>query len=300
DIISEDSNSALQSRLGKLVESRKKINEKIKDLEDKLANTSNSSSNHVNPNPLLKSLPKTFSRDYSSEKNEQKNQSTLMNDGSNSFHNQQKSPLKFDSQQSQYPSKNFATNIQSQSKQSSNLLRTPATNSRTTSTISLNSTSSEFSVNQNDSRHSYPWSRDVQKALRQTFQLKEFRPNQLEAINATLNGNDTFILMPTGGGKSLCYQLPACVNTGKTTGLTFVISPLISLIQDQIDHLLRLGIGAIALSGNQSEAQKEWAYGELYNPNRLAKLVYVTPEMLQRSHKFQGLIKSLHSKKQLA
>ncbi|KAK9081904.1 hypothetical protein Syun_030741 [Stephania yunnanensis] len=85
------------------------------------------------------------------------------------------------------------------------------------------------------SRSDFPWSKKLEANNKKVFGNHSFRPNQREVINATMSGCDVFVLMPTGGGKSLTYQLPALV----CPGITLVVSPLVSLIQDQIMHLLQ-------------------------------------------------------------
>lgn len=142
----------------------------------------------------------------------------------------------------------------------------------------------------------FPWSPEVQKMLKDRFRMKGFRQNQLEAINATLSGQDAFVLMPTGGGKSLCYQLPAVVRTGKTRGVTIVISPLLSLMQDQVAHMKALGIQAIAFNGECSVQYKRQvmnAFGER-SPEHFIELLYITPEMIGKSQAFNNALQKLY------
>jgi bloom syndrome protein len=148
----------------------------------------------------------------------------------------------------------------------------------------------------------FPWSQDVRQSLKDRFRMTSFRHNQLEAINATLSGKDAFVLMPTGGGKSLCYQLPAVVNSGKTKGVTIVISPLISLMQDQVDHLNALNITAVTFNGEMSQVSRRHVlsvFNEAY-PEHYFQLIYVTPEMVNQSNQFNAGLASLFRKKKLA
>lgn len=148
----------------------------------------------------------------------------------------------------------------------------------------------------------FTWSSDVRRALKDRFRMTGFRHNQLEAINATLDGKDAFVLMPTGGGKSLCYQLPAVINSGKTRGVTIVISPLISLMQDQVDHLNALNIIAKPFNGEMKKPAKDMILGAFKerNPEHFVQLLYVTPEMVNKSGAFCSGLMSLHQNKKLA
>ena len=148
----------------------------------------------------------------------------------------------------------------------------------------------------------FPWSKDVKAALKGRFRLNGFRPNQLEAINATLAGKDAFVLMPTGGGKSLCYQLPAIVNSGKTQGVTVVISPLLSLMQDQVDHLQKLKIQALLVNGEVTAEHRRLVMGCLKNsnPQKFCQLLYITPEMINKSQAMINALRDLHQRRKLA
>ena len=127
----------------------------------------------------------------------------------------------------------------------------------------------------------YPWTLETYHRLRHVFGLNSFRSNQLEAVNATLKGKDVFVLMPTGGGKSLCYQLPAIVKSGVTSGTTIVVSPLISLMQDQVEHLLQNNIKASMFSSKGTAEQRRLTFNLFING--LLELVYISPEMINAS-----------------
>src|SRR5882672_1310801 len=89
-------------------------------------------------------------------------------------------------------------------------------------------------------------SSDLRSLLKRTFGYSEFRPLQREIIEATLAGKDVFALLPTGGGKSLCFQLPAL----SRPGLTVVVSPLIALMKDQVDAMQAMGVAATFLNSS--------------------------------------------------
>ncbi len=125
---------------------------------------------------------------------------------------------------------------------------------------------------------------DLQSAL-QKFGLSEFRKGQREVIDHVIAGNDCLCVMPTGGGKSLCYQLPSIVRNG----LTIVISPLIALMKDQVDTLVKRGISATLINSTLSPSEQnhrlERVAGGHYN------LLYVAPERL-RNPNFLDAIRS--------
>ena len=148
----------------------------------------------------------------------------------------------------------------------------------------------------------YKWSKDVSKALRARFHLSAFRPNQLEAINATLDGKDTFVLMPTGGGKSLCYQLPSIVSSGHTQGVTVVFSPLLSLMQDQVSHLQQLKIQAFLVNSEVTLEHRRLVVDTLKDPQveKYIQLLYITPEMISKSKLMLEAFRDLYQRRKFA
>ncbi|XP_041965715.1 Bloom syndrome protein homolog isoform X2 [Alosa sapidissima] len=143
---------------------------------------------------------------------------------------------------------------------------------------------------------SFPHSAEMMKIFHKRFGLHQFRFNQLEAINASLLGQDTFVLMPTGGGKSLCYQLPACVSSG----VTVVISPLRSLIVDQLQKLTTLGIPASSLSGDKKDSEVNRIYMQLSKKDPVIKLLYATPEKVSASGRMISALQNLFERSLLS
>src|ERR1043165_2040589 len=100
--------------------------------------------------------------------------------------------------------------------------------------------------------NTYPTEK-LHQALHHFFGYNEFRHSQLDIIQNVLHSKDTLAIMPTGGGKSICYQLPAVL----LPGITIVISPLIALMKDQVDALTANGIHAAYLNSSQSAAEQQ-------------------------------------------
>lgn len=116
--------------------------------------------------------------------------------------------------------------------------------------------------------------KDPQPILEQVFGYQEFRAGQRKVIDHTLERRDSLVIMPTGGGKSLCYQIPALA----FPGVTLVISPLISLMKDQVDQLTADGVSAACINSTLSKEEVIENYRALHRGD--LKLVYVSPERM--------------------
>jgi len=116
---------------------------------------------------------------------------------------------------------------------------------------------------------------NINDILKKYWGFKSFRPLQEDIIQSVLNGNDTLALLPTGGGKSICFQVPALAKEG----MCLVISPLIALMKDQVENLTQKGIKAIAITSGMHKREIDIAldncvYGDV-------KFLYMSPERLQ-------------------
>src|SRR4051794_16662919 len=115
---------------------------------------------------------------------------------------------------------------------------------------------------------------DLQAGLKKYFGYSEFRPLQEEIIQDALADRDVFALMPTGGGKSICFQLPALLREG----MTIVVSPLIALMKDQVDSLQASGVPATFLNSSLESDEGRRRFRGLHRAEY--KLLYVAPERL--------------------
>src|SRR5918997_5496476 len=125
---------------------------------------------------------------------------------------------------------------------------------------------------------------DARRVLRERFGHEDFKPGQWEPIRAVLDGRDAVVVMPTGSGKSLIYQLPALL----LPGLTVVVSPLIALMKDQQDKLAAQGVDAVAMHSHLNasatrEAHRQIADGE-------GEILYLTPERFKDREFFERLL----------
>lgn len=118
--------------------------------------------------------------------------------------------------------------------------------------------------------------------LKEHFGYEQFRPLQQEIIENVFNGLDSLVIMPTGGGKSVCFQLPALL----LPGLTLVISPLIALMKDQVDYLKSNGIAAAFLNSSQNPQEQQLIFTDILD-NKI-KLLYLAPESLFYLNRFKS------------
>ncbi|ORX52995.1 ATP-dependent DNA helicase [Piromyces finnis] len=137
--------------------------------------------------------------------------------------------------------------------------------------------------------------RSPEYVLKNVFKLKSFRNPQQDIIEYALKKKNLFVLMPTGGGKSLCYQLPAVIDKG----ITLVVSPLIALISNQISILNSLNIPAKSLNSSLKITEKREILDDLHSENPKVKLLYVTPELMATSN-FRNQLINLNKRKLLA
>ncbi|CAM9139161.1 unnamed protein product [Ectocarpus sp. 13 AM-2016] len=136
---------------------------------------------------------------------------------------------------------------------------------------------------------------DIRKEVSDIFGHAKFRTGQEEVIVDAMKGKDVFVLMPTGGGKSLCYQLPACC----CPGLAVVFSPLISLVQDQVAQMRATGVEAAYINSEQDyDSEVRVVMDQLYRLQDYGglKLLYITPEKFCRSPSMNKALQRLHSK----
>lgn len=155
----------------------------------------------------------------------------------------------------------------------------------------------------------FAWDKAALDTLKGVFKCTNgWRPLQREVINCTLSGQDGFVILPTGAGKSVCYQLPAVLalpGSAMGGGITLVVSPLVSLVTDQLMALRKLGIGAATVNSATSTAQAKRIHqramgqdddgdGDGASSQPPLRLLYVTPEKIAKSKRFLSRLQKIH------
>ncbi|KAG4189528.1 hypothetical protein ERO13_A08G228200v2 [Gossypium hirsutum] len=150
--------------------------------------------------------------------------------------------------------------------------------------------SAPTNVQAEDWSRSFDWDSQAEDIRFNVFGISSYRPNQREIINAVMSGRDVLVIMAAGGGKSLCYQLPAILRQG----IALVVSPLLSLIQDQVMGLVASGIPAHMLTSTTSKEDEKFIYKALEEGEEDLKLLYVTPEKVSKSKRFMSKLEKCH------
>ncbi|KAL0312300.1 UNVERIFIED_CONTAM: ATP-dependent DNA helicase Q-like 2 [Sesamum radiatum] len=136
----------------------------------------------------------------------------------------------------------------------------------------------------------FEWDTEADDVRFNVFGISSYRANQREIINAIMSGRDVLVIMAAGGGKSLCYQLPAVLRKG----VALVVSPLLSLIQDQVMGLAALGIRACMLTSTTNKEDEKFIYKALEKGEGELKILYVTPEKISKSKRFMSKLEKCH------
>lgn len=123
----------------------------------------------------------------------------------------------------------------------------------------------------------------AQELLKKIWGHDAFRGNQLAIIESVLEGNDVLALMPTGGGKSICFQIPALMRKG----VCLVVTPLIALMKDQVEQLIRRNISAAAIHTGLSRQEVDDIMDQVYKGE--IRFLYISPERLE-SKRFRGML----------
>ncbi|XP_022738885.1 mediator of RNA polymerase II transcription subunit 34 isoform X6 [Durio zibethinus] len=150
--------------------------------------------------------------------------------------------------------------------------------------VAVKDVSSSTTVQVEDWSGPFDWDSQADDIRFNVFGISSYRPNQREIINAVMSGRDVLVIMAAGGGKSLCYQLPAILRQG----IALVVSPLLSLIQDQVMGLVASGIPAFMLTSTTNKEDEKFIYKALEKGEEDVKLLYVTPEKISKSKRFMS------------